>query len=172
MNVLNYILVDGYNVVNSWEALKPIGGNSLEDSRDKLIDIMHDFSAYKGIRIIVVFDAHLLKGSVEKHELIGEIEIVYTKEYESADCYIERTVVALSKKNIVAVVTADYLEQRIAFQMGAIRITPSEFYNEIISAKSGIREKTKMSYMDKKNPLEDHVNKNILEKLEKMRRNL
>jgi predicted RNA-binding protein with PIN domain len=169
---IKYILVDGYNVINAWEELKDLKDSSLEDARDKLVDMLHDFSAFKGVKIIVVFDAHLVKGSAEKHEKHGAIEVVYTKEGETADCYIERTVVALSKKGGVGVVTSDYLEQRITLQMGGIRITPKEFYIELKHTKNKIRKKTALDYVDQKTGLENHLDKKILEKLEKMRRNL
>lgn len=76
MNSLKYILIDGYNVVNAWRELKPLKNKSLEDARDKLIDMLMDYSAYVGTSLVVVFDAHLVKGSYEKHEKKGGIEIV------------------------------------------------------------------------------------------------
>lgn len=172
MSQLKFIMVDGYNVINAWQQLKALKEESLEDARDKLVDMMQDFTAYRGIKVIVVFDAHLVRGSIEKHEKYGNIEVVYTKEGETADCYIERTIVELSKKGEVGVVTFDYLEQRIAMQMGAIRITPREFLAEIQNAKKRIQEKSKLTYVEKRNGLEDRIDKSILEKLEKMRRNL
>jgi predicted RNA-binding protein with PIN domain len=144
----------------------------LEDARHKLVEMIHDYAAYSGAKVIIVYDAHLIKSGVEKHEKHGGIEVVYTKEGESADVYIERNVVELSRKALVAVITSDYLEQRITLQMGGIRITPNEFLNDIRNAKKRIQEKTKTSYLDKRNTLEDYVDKDIMEKLEKMRRNL
>lgn len=172
MSKINYILVDGYNVVNAWKELKAIMSESLEDARHMLIEMLHDFAAYSGSKIIVVFDGHFAKGGIEKHEKHGNIHVIYTKEGESADVYIERNVVELSKKALVAVITSDYLEQRITLQMGGIRITPNEFLIDIKGSKKRIREKTNLSYVDKKNSIEDYVNKDIMEKLEKMRRNL
>lgn len=172
MSRINYILVDGYNVINAWKELKAIMSDSLEDARHMLIGMLHDFAAYSGSKIIVVFDAHYTKGGIEKHEKHGNIDIIYTKEGESADVYIERNVVELSKKALVAVITSDYLEQRITLQMGGIRITPNEFLIDIKRSKKKISEKTNISYIDKKNTLEDYVDKDIMEKLEKMRRNL
>lgn len=172
MNGVDYILVDGYNVINSWKNLKELKDESLEDARDKLVDMLQETAALKAIGIAVVFDAHFVKGSIEKHEKVGKIEVVYTKEGESADCYIERKVVELSKKVVVGVVTSDYLEQRITLQMGGIRITPKELFDDIRNLKRRVNEKTKLSYIDERNTLENYVNKDILEKLEKMRRNL
>jgi len=166
------ILVDGYNVINQWDFLKKLKEESLEDARDKLVEMLQEYAVFKDCSIYVVFDAHLVSGSVEKHERVGKINVIYTKEGETADCFIERTVPNLIKMGTVAVVTSDYLEQRIALQMGGIRITPREFLLEIESIKKGIREKAKTSYSQQKTTLEDFISRDILEKLEKMRRNL
>lgn len=171
MSKLSYILVDGYNVINAWKELKAIMSESMEDARHLLVEMLHDYAAYSGSKIMVVFDAYSTKGGSEKHEKHGNIEVVYTKEGETADVYIERNVVGLSKKALVAVITSDYLEQRITLQMGGIRITPNEFLIDIKGSKKKIREKTKVPYADRKNTLEDYVDKDIMEKLEKMRRN-
>lgn len=170
--VNRYILVDGYNVINAWKELKTLKDENLEEARIKLIEMLHDYAAFKGVNIIVVFDAHFVKGSFEKHEIQKNIEVVYTKEFESADCYIERNVSILAKKGDVFVVSSDYLEQRIVLQMGGIRITPGEFLLEIQNAKKHIKEKTEISYVEKTNKLENNIKKDVWEKLEKMRRSL
>lgn len=167
-----YVLIDGYNVINSWKDLKVLKDESLEEARVKLIEMLHDYAAFKGINVIVVFDAHFVKGSFEKHEIHKNVEVVYTKELESADCYIERNVSILAKKGEVAVVSSDYLEQRIVLQMGGIRITPNEFLLEIQNINKRIKERIEISYVEKTNKLENNINKDVLEKLEKMRRNL
>ncbi|EYE87222.1 tetracycline resistance protein [Fervidicella metallireducens AeB] len=172
MSKTKYLFVDGYNIINSWKELKVLKDENLEDARDKLVDMLREFAAYKGIKIIVVFDAHMVKGSSVKHIKQGEIDVVFTKEQETADCYIERNVAELSRKNEVYVATSDYLEQRIVLQMGGIRITPAELLNEISLTKTKIKEKTKITYSEQITTLSEHVNKEILEKLEKMRRNL
>lgn len=165
-------MLDGYNVINSWTELRSIKGESFEEARYKLIDMLVNYASYKSVNLIVVFDAHLVKGSTEKHEFDRGIEVVYTKEGETADCYIERTVVELSKRYSVGVVTLDYIEQRIVLQMGGFRITPKEFLNDVQSAGADIKEKIDIPYVDKKNTIEHFVDKKIMEKLEKMRRNL
>lgn len=167
-----YVLVDGYNVINSWIELKFLKDDSLEEARHKLVDMLLDYASFKEVNVVIVFDAHLVKGSIEKHENDRGIEIVYTKEGETADCYIERTVVELSKRNTVGVVTLDYVEQQVILQMGGYRITPREFLNEVRDVSKGIREKIDIPYVDKRNTIEDFVDKKILEKLERMRRNL
>lgn len=169
---LNYILVDGYNVLNSWEETKKYKEDDFEFARYKLVDMLCDYASFKGVKVTVVFDAHKRPGSIEKKEKHKGIEIIYTKEKEIADCYIERAVYLLSKNYNVGVVTSDNLEQSITMQLGAIRITPKEFLEQIRKTSKKIVEKTELSYVEGKNMLENCVNKDILEKLEKMRRNL
>lgn len=172
MSRIRHILIDGYNVINQWDFLKKLKDENLEDARDKLVEMLQEYAAFKGCSIYVVFDAHLVPGSVEKHERVGKINVVYTKEGETADCFIERTVPQLVKMGAVAVVTSDYLEQRITLQMGGIRITPKEFLLEIQNIKTTIKERAKLPFKEQKSTLEDFINKEVLEKLEKMRRNL
>ncbi|WP_057979149.1 NYN domain-containing protein [Caloramator mitchellensis] len=166
------IFVDGYNVINQWDELKKLKDENLEDARDKLVEMLQEYAAYKGCSIFVVFDAHLVPGSIEKNEKSGKINIVFTKEGETADCFIERSIYQYLKSGAVAVVTSDYLEQRITLQMGGIRITPNEFLHELKAVENVITEKSKISYSQRKNTLEEFINKDILEKLERMRRNL
>ncbi|MEF9952425.1 MAG: NYN domain-containing protein [Clostridium sp.] len=171
MAALDYILVDGYNVLNAWEETKKFK-DDLEFARIKLVDMLCNLASYKGIKVIVVFDAHKQVGLMEKKENYKGIEVVYTKEGEIADCYIERTVYTLVKRHNIGVVTSDNLEQSIILSLGAIRITPKELLEEIKLTNKKIATKTELSYVENKNSLENCVDKDILEKLEKMRRNL
>ncbi|MEG0371028.1 MAG: NYN domain-containing protein [Clostridium sp.] len=171
MKTLDYILVDGYNVLNSWEEVKKYK-QDFEFARYKLVDMLCNFASYRGVSVVVVFDAHKQIGGVEKKEKHKGVDVIYTKEGEIADCYIERTVYKLSKKYNIGVVTSDNLEQRIALQMGAIRITPKEFLEQIKHTDQKIAKRTELSYVERKNFLENCVEKDILEKLENMRRNL
>lgn len=172
MNGLDYILVDGYNVLNSWEEVKKYKDDDFEFARHKLVDMLCDFASFKAVKIIVVFDAHKQAGGIERKENYKGIEIIYTKEGEIADCYIERTVHLLSKKHKIGVVTFDNLEQSLILQLGAIRITPIEFLDQIKRIGKNIKEKTKLNYVEERNLLENCITEDILEKLEKMRRNL
>ena len=172
MNKVKYVLIDGYNVINAWDNLKKLMDEKPEEARHELIEMLQDFAVFRDITIWVVFDAHYVLGGFEKHYTAGYVEVVYTKEGESADCYIERNVAELSKAENVAVVSSDYLEQRIVLQFGGIRITPREFLEEINYSKKHIKEKTKILYTDKINKLENNLDKSIRDKLEKMRRNL
>jgi hypothetical protein len=164
------MFVDGYNVINQWKVLKSIKDENLDYARDKLVDLLQEYSVVKNTYIIVVFDAHLKKGNIESVQMVGNIEVVYTKEGETADCFIERSVAQYSKKGQVYVVTSDYIEQRIVLQMGGARITPSELWWEIESLKKDVQKKSNVSYKDKTITLADVLEDEILEKLERMRR--
>lgn len=87
-----YLLVDGYNIIHSWDELKTIAYENLDAARQKLLHILSDYQGYKQINIIVIFDAYKVKGGVTKKLKYNNIDIVYTKEAETADHFIEKTV--------------------------------------------------------------------------------
>lgn len=84
------LLVDGYNIINAWPSLRETARHSLEDARIELIDKLQEFQAYERIELILVFDAHMIKGGQERVEQLGGLKLVYTRENETADHYIER----------------------------------------------------------------------------------
>ena len=108
-----YLLVDGYNVIFAWEELSALSKVTLDGARDRLLDILCDYQAMKGCRLIVVFDAYRLKGHPEEAYAYHNIYVVYTKEAETADRYIERFAHDNSKKYQITVATSDGLEQII-----------------------------------------------------------
>ena len=164
--------VDGYNVINSWPNLKKIKDFSYESSRLHLIDTLQNYSEFKGYKMFIVFDAHMVKGSLEKKEKLGNLFVVFTKEGETADKYIERTVNNIGRKSEICVVTSDSLVQQVTFQRGAIRMSSIEFYHEVISIEKKIQKSTEKKYLEKRNSIEDRIDEKTLEKLEKIRRNL
>lgn len=164
------VFVDGYNVINCWPNLKDIKEYSYESSRQQLIDTLQSYSEFKDYKLFIVFDAHMVKGSVEKKERQGNIVVVFTKESETADSFIEKTVNNMGRKSEICVVTSDSLEQQVTFQRGAIRMSSIEFYHEVISVEKKIKIKTEKKYLENRNWLEDRLDENILEKLEKIRR--
>jgi len=168
---LRNIFVDGYNVINSWPELRDIKDYSFEAARQKLIDYLQNYGAFKGYKIILVFDAHMVSGSLQKKEKISEhLSVVYTKEGETADTYIEKTIDSIGRKTEVCVVTSDSLEQQLVFQRGAIRISSLEFYFDVKETENRISVKTQKKYSEKRDLLEDRIQKDVLEKLEKIRR--
>ncbi len=135
-----YLLVDGYNVIFSWDKLKKTADESPEAARSALIDILSNFKGYSGIEIIVVFDAYKVKGNRGETERIGNIDVVYTKEAETADMYIEKVTHKLVKNHRVRVATSDRLEQIITLGGGALRISAGELQTEVENAENAIRD--------------------------------
>ncbi len=127
----DYIIIDGYNLIFAWENLNNLAKRELSHARDTLINILSNYNGFTRANIILVFDAYKRqenRGSVEE---IGGITVVYTKERQTADAYIEKTTYALGEKNSVRVVTSDYDEQLVVLGAGGIRVTPKEFIKEI-----------------------------------------
>lgn len=165
------IFVDGYNVINSWPDLKEKKDVSFEGARQSLIDKLHNYGVFKECRIILVFDAHKVPGSIEKKEEINkDIFVVFTKDGETADAYIERHVNEMGRKQEVVVVTSDNLEQQTVFQRGAVRMSSIEFYNEILKIEKTINNKADKIKINHKNSLVDNINEDVAKKLEEMRR--
>lgn len=165
------VFVDGYNVINSWSELRKIKEYSLEAARAKLIEDLQNYATFKGYKVFIVFDAHMLNGSLLKKERISDtVTVVFTKEGQTADSYIETTVNNIGRKVEVCVVTSDSLEQQLAFQRGAIRMSSIEFYFEVKEAENKIRVKAEKKYSEKRHLLADRIEKDVLEQLEKMRR--
>jgi predicted RNA-binding protein with PIN domain len=167
---LKVIYVDGYNVINIWPDLKKIKNYSFEAARQKLIDSLQNYATFNDCKIYIVFDAQLQEGNLESIERLENIYIVFTKEGETADAFIERETNAVGRKKDVCVVTSDSLEQQVAFQRGAARMSSLEFYYAIKEVEKIINKKVEKKYSDGRNILEERLSKDILEKLEKIRR--
>lgn len=126
-----YLLVDGYNIVFAWEDLKEMAKTNLDLARNTLVNMLCNYQGFKQCEVILVFDAYKVKKNPGEIEKIHNISVVYTKEAETADTYIERVSHELSKKNKVMVATSDNLEQLIIFGNGAMRISAKAFHAEI-----------------------------------------
>ena len=126
-----YLLIDGYNIIFAWEELKNIAQDSLDDARNMLIDRVCSYKAMRPYEIILVFDAYKVKGNRGEVEKIHNITVVYTKEAQTADAYIEKAAYELGKKHHVQVATGDYLEQLIILGSGAVRISAAAFIKEM-----------------------------------------
>ncbi len=134
-----YVLVDGYNIIFAWEELKALAKENLEHAREELIRILCNYQGYKRCELILVFDAYKVKGNKGEVEQVGGISIVYTKEAETADMYIEKTTRVLGKRHRVRVATSDGLEQLIILGSNAMRVSANEFYGEIKETEREIR---------------------------------
>ncbi|HHV25898.1 NYN domain-containing protein [Anaerosalibacter bizertensis] len=164
-----YLFVDGYNIINSWEKLRSLSEIDLEVARNELIDIMVEYQYYTKIKVIVVFDAHMVKGSSGRKEIIKDIEVVYTKEDETADQYIEKTLDDIGRVKKVRVATSDWMEQQVVLGRGGTRISARELEVEIENQKKLINKKNK-----RKNQINDliigRLDEKIIKKLENWRK--
>lgn len=161
------IIVDGYNALNAWPSLTVLRGENFEHARDKLIDILAEYGALKGIEVIIVFDAHRVKGK-RKEETVPGAKIIFTKEHETADHYIERLLSQLPPRSQVWVATGDAVEQSIVLGKGACRLTIRELFFQVEGDK-------KVSRQHYRRPVEGHCLDGRLEDdvrryLEKLRR--
>ena len=136
----DYLLVDGYNIIFAWEDLKKIAGQSLEAAREHLIDRLCNYQGFTQCELIVVFDAYKVKNNPGEVEKIHNISVVYTKEAETADMYIEKATKQLGKHHKVRVATSDNLEQLIIIGHGAMRISADAFLAELKTTENAIRE--------------------------------
>lgn len=165
------MLVDGYNVINAWNDVFDLVNQSLEDCRDRLLYILSDYQGFKRIRVIVVFDAYMVKKGQKKEESFDNLQIIYTKENQSADIYIERFVYENSKDNVIRVVTSDYLEQRIVLQGGGARMTPRELKIDIEEMKRTVKSKVdRVQKVGNTNTIMSNINPELVRKFEEMRR--
>ena len=135
-----YVLVDGYNIIFAWEELKKLAQENLDLARTTLIDRLRNYQGFRQCPVIVVFDAYKVKGNPGSIERFGDFSVVYTKEAETADMYIERVTHQLGKKHKVRVATSDGLEQIIILGHGALRISASSFHDEVQMIEKSIRE--------------------------------
>lgn len=143
MNGKEYLFVDGYNIINCWEELKRLSAIDLDAARNRLIDIMVEYHVYTKTVVVIVFDAHMVKNGLRKVEKIKGIEVVYTKEHETADIYIEKTLDRIGKIRRVRVATSDWVEQQVVLGRGGTRISARELKLEIEDNKRHIAHKSK-----------------------------
>lgn len=134
-----YVLVDGYNIIYAWEGLREKARESLEYARNELVQILCNYQGYRRCELILVFDAYKVKGNKGEVEQVGGISIVYTKEAETADMYIEKTTRILGKRHRVRVATSDGLEQLIILGSNAMRVSAPEFYREVMETEKEIK---------------------------------
>ena len=135
-----YVLVDGYNIIFAWDDLKKLAQDSLDMARSQLIDRLRNYQGFRQCPVIVVFDAYKVKGNPGSIERFGDFSVVYTKEAETADMYIERVTHELGKKHRVRVATSDGLEQIIILGHGALRVSADSFRQEVTQVEAAIRE--------------------------------
>ncbi|WP_407271465.1 NYN domain-containing protein [Radiobacillus sp. PE A8.2] len=163
------LIVDGYNIIGAWEELKRLKDSDLDQARNILIEKMAEYQSYRGCRVIVVFDAYYVRG-VETKQKSYKVEVIFTKENETADECIEKLIKGVKNvKTQVYVATSDYAEQRTIFAQGALRKSARELQIEMNNIEKDIRtdvENYKKVHANSKIP----ISEDILEVFEKWRR--
>ena len=135
-----YVLVDGYNVIFSWEDLSALAKSNMESARRRLMDRLCNYAGYRRCTLILVFDAYKVKGGERSIEKYHNIYVVYTQEAETADMYIERTTHEIARDHYTRVVTSDTTEQIIILGSGALRVSSPAFQEEVESVEQEIRD--------------------------------
>ena len=135
-----YLLVDGYNIIFAWDDLAAIAKEDMDLARSRLVNLMCNYRGLHRCEVILVFDAYRIKGNTGSFEKVNNISVVYTKEAETADSYIERTTHELSKNYRVQVATSDRMEQLIIIGNGAMRISADAFRKEVDRTEAAMRE--------------------------------
>lgn len=164
-----YLLVDGYNIIFAWEELNELAKASIDAARNKLMDILSNYQGFTGCTLILVFDAYKVKGNQGEVQKYHNIYVVYTKEAETADQYIEKTTHEIGRKYKVTVATSDALEQVIVMGQGAYRISARDFYEEVERTEKQIREINERERGEKRNYLLDYAREEDAREMEKVR---
>ena len=164
-----YLIIDAYNVINNWPELIEIRDN-LEYAREKLVDLMLEYGAYKGYQVFVVFDAPYTTEKENVQKVSSFLTVVFTEEDETADSYIEKLAYAsvrIEKK--VYVVTSDWVEQMVILGAGAYRISSRELRKEVKKAKKAIDEEYSIKNKINRNELGGIISRDVANKLEAIR---
>ena len=133
-----YLLVDGYNIIFAWDELQQLAAQDVAAARGALIDILANYQGFRKCRVIVVFDAYKVKGNPGSVQTVHGVKVVYTKEAETADTYIERATYELRRERRVRVATSDGPEQVIILGHGALRVSARAFHAEVEAAEGQI----------------------------------
>jgi len=146
------LLVDGYNIIFAWTDLKELAEVNINGARDKLCEILCNYQGYKQNKVILVFDAYKVAGYAGEVQAYKNISLVYTKEAQTADQYIEKTVKDMGRKAEAVVATSDAMEQMIVWGWGAMRLSAEGLRKEVETVNEEIRE----NYLKKKEKLSNY----------------
>lgn len=165
------IIVDGYNIIGAWPELSKLKEISLEEARDKLIGLLAEHQSYSGKRIIVVFDAYQVPGIGGKYWQ-SALEVLYTKEKETADALIERLVGELSSRRTqVYVATSDFVEQSVTFGQGALRLPARELLYSVRQSVKEMKHRMEEQASSRiRNSFDSKLTREQLDMLERWRR--
>ena len=164
-----YLLVDGYNIIFSWEELNELAKENIHAACDKLMDILRNYQGYRKCTLIFVLDAYKVEGHREEVIPYHNIYVVYTKEAETADQYIEKTVHKIGRQYQVTVATSDGLEQVIIMGQGAHRISAQGLKKEIEDTEKAARAEWHQRRQSSKTYLFDHMSEEMQKQMEKIR---
>ncbi len=139
-NRKEFLLVDGYNIIFAWDELKETAQHSLDAARQLLMDLLSNYQGYRNCQVILVFDAYKVPRNVGEVSKYHNIYVVYTKEAETADAYIEKATYTIARQHKVRVATSDSLEQVIILGHGALRISAAELKAEVAQVKGQIND--------------------------------
>ncbi len=157
--VKDYLIVDGYNMIFHWDGLKDLAEDDLGLARQHLIDLLVNYHGFVHGELILVFDGYKIKGNREKHEEIDGIRVVYTKEGETADAYIERLIKEIGPKDNVRIVSSDALIQISAVGSGVLRVSANELKEDIDEIQKKLAE-----LIDRVNKKQDKITNRIIDK--------
>ena len=164
-----YLLVDGYNIIFAWDELKELSELNLESARGRLMDILCDLQGALGCTVILVFDAYRVEGNRGEVLKYHNIHVVYTKEAETADQYIEKTVHEIGRKHRVTVATSDGLEQVIILGQGAARLSAAGLHELVQLTKEQLRETVSQTEPGGKNYLFEQLSEDTRRLIEEIR---
>ena len=164
-----YLLVDGYNVIFAWDELRELSLTNMDAARDRLIDLLSDYQGYKKCTLIIVFDAYKQEGHREEILKYHNVFVVYTREAETADQYIEKTVHKIGRQNDVTVATSDGMEKIIILGQGARRLPSSVLKEEIEQARQEMHAEWKEKQQSSRNLLIDNVSDEMRAYLQNVR---
>ncbi len=169
-----YLLVDGYNIIFAWDSLKELAQVNLDSARGRLMDILSNYQGYRRMHLILVFDAYKVKGNPGSTVRYHNIDVVYTKEAETADQYIEKVTHEIGHRHHVRVATSDGLEQLIIMGAGAVRVSARELQEEVMEAGEELRQmfiSPQVQMSGGKNYLLEGASEEVTAYLEQMRDN-
>lgn len=169
MVIQEYLIVDGYNIIFSWDELRRLSETSLESARMKLADLLCNYQGYKKNEVILVFDGYKMKGNPGNVYHYHNIDIVYTKEAQTADQFIELVTAQMGRKCTIRVATSDATEQIIVLGKGAARMSARELKREMEETERLIREECRKNKPGKTNRLFDNLPAELAEQLENLR---
>lgn len=150
----SYLIVDGYNVIFAWEELKELAKVNLDGAREAFLELLANYQGYRKCGILVVFDGYKVKGNPGTQMKMGNLEVVFTKEAETADRFIEKTIFELGRQYKITVITSDRPVQMAAIGDGAYRMSAREFYQDVMSTSEEIRKTLSAQTKEKFRPFE------------------